>query len=222
MSAKAQRLRITYARGQPVRYVSHLDMMRFWERALRRARLPLAYSEGFSPHAQIAMAAPLSVGQTSRADLLDIYLATSLPPDEVQQRLQAQMPAGIELSSVVPVEVAGPSLQSLLRAADYALCLRMETDICAVRRRIDSFLAADTFPWELQREREVRKYDLRPLVLSLELHAEVDEARITMRLRADTAGTGRPDQLAAALGLTEAVAAIERVALIMSEPIPSA
>lgn len=55
---KVQRLRITFARGDEMKYITHLDMMRFWERALRRAGLPVAYSEGFSPHPQIAIAAP--------------------------------------------------------------------------------------------------------------------------------------------------------------------
>ena len=58
-----------------MKYITHLDMMRFWERALRRADVPLAYSEGFSPHAQISLAAPLAVGTTSEAELMDVFLA---------------------------------------------------------------------------------------------------------------------------------------------------
>ncbi len=57
---KAQRLRVTFSRGDELRFITHLDVMRFWERALRRANLPVAYSEGFSPHAQISLAAPLA------------------------------------------------------------------------------------------------------------------------------------------------------------------
>ncbi len=58
-----QRLRITYRKDGPAKYVAHLDLMRTWERAIRRATLPLAYSQGFSPHARIAMAAPLLTSQ---------------------------------------------------------------------------------------------------------------------------------------------------------------
>ena len=58
---KVQRLRVTFTRGEQVKYITHLDLMRFWERALRRAEIPVAYSEGFSPHPQLALAAPLAV-----------------------------------------------------------------------------------------------------------------------------------------------------------------
>ena len=74
MSAKLQRLRVTFTRGEEMKYITHLDLMRFWERALRRAELPVAYSEGFSPHAQIALAAPLPVGTTSDCELMDVFM----------------------------------------------------------------------------------------------------------------------------------------------------
>src|SRR6059058_4355063 len=101
MSARVQRLRVRYARGPEVRYVSHLDMMRFWERALRRAHVPVAYSEGFTPHPQINLGAPLSVGMTSRAELLDVFLARPMAADELRRALEAQMPAGMQIDDVL-------------------------------------------------------------------------------------------------------------------------
>ena len=70
-----QRLRIRFSRGEELKFISHLDIVRLWERALRRARVQLAYSEGFSPHPKISVAAPLSVGTTSDAELMDIQVA---------------------------------------------------------------------------------------------------------------------------------------------------
>jgi radical SAM-linked protein len=70
-----QRLRLKFGRGEDLKFLSHLDLMRLWERALRRAGLPLAYSEGFTPHPQIALAAPLLVGVTSDAELMDVSLS---------------------------------------------------------------------------------------------------------------------------------------------------
>ena len=64
------RLRLKFSRGEKLKYLSHLDLMRLWERALRRAGLPAAYSEGFSPHPRISLASPLAVGVTSRAELM--------------------------------------------------------------------------------------------------------------------------------------------------------
>ena len=69
-----QRLRIRFSRGEELKFISHLDIIRLWERALRRARIGLAYSEGFSPHPRISLAAPLSLGITSDAELMDVVL----------------------------------------------------------------------------------------------------------------------------------------------------
>ena len=63
-----QRLRIRFSRGEEIKYISHLDIMRMWERVLRRAELPLAYSEGFSHHPRISLAVPLAIGVTSDAE----------------------------------------------------------------------------------------------------------------------------------------------------------
>ena len=68
------RLRLKFSRGEQLKFLSHLDLMRLWERAFRRAGMELAYSEGFSPHPRISLAAPLSVGITSIAELMDVFL----------------------------------------------------------------------------------------------------------------------------------------------------
>ncbi|KPK23033.1 MAG: hypothetical protein AMJ70_04475, partial [Dehalococcoidia bacterium SG8_51_3] len=69
-----QRLRIKYCRGEELKYISHLDIMRLWQRALNRAGISLAYSEGFHPHPKISLAAPLAIGVTSEAELMDVTL----------------------------------------------------------------------------------------------------------------------------------------------------
>ena len=74
------RLRVRFGRGPEVKFISHLDVMRFWERAFRRARIPLAYSEGFSPHPRISLAAPLPVGVTSEAELMDVMVSRWISP----------------------------------------------------------------------------------------------------------------------------------------------
>src|SRR5579883_1257909 len=118
MSAKVQRLRVQYARGRELQYVGHLDMLRFWERTLRRAHAPVAYSEGFTPHPQINLGAPLAVGQTGRAELIDVFLADAWPPERFRQALTPQLPPGLSITHVVSVPLEEPSLQSQLRAAE--------------------------------------------------------------------------------------------------------
>ena len=107
---KAQRLRVTFGRGDVLRYITHLDLMRSWERALKRAGLPLAYSEGFTRHPQIALAAPLPVGATAEGELMDIFLAEPLAPAEFRTRLAVQTPPGLTIEAVEEVPLAWPSL----------------------------------------------------------------------------------------------------------------
>src|SRR5262245_47349927 len=116
---KVQRIRITFGRGDDMKYVTHLDMMRFWERALRRADVPVAYSEGFSPHAQISLAAPLAVGVTSEAELMDVYLAEAMTTKELLATVSVQLPRGVSVVSAHEVGMALPSLQADVRFAEY-------------------------------------------------------------------------------------------------------
>lgn len=215
MSAKVQRLRVEYARGRELQYVGHLDMLRFWERTLRRAHAPVAYSEGFTPHPQINLGAPLAVGQTGRAELIDIFLAEVWTPERFRAALTAQLPLGLTVTQVLAVPLDESSLQSQLRAAEYALQLQPGADLGAIAQRIGAFLAAETFPWEHVREKETRRYDLRPLVLELRLDASAAPA-VFARLRAEEGATARPDQVAAALGFAAQLRHIERLALILA------
>ncbi|HZU77504.1 MAG TPA: TIGR03936 family radical SAM-associated protein [Dehalococcoidia bacterium] len=217
MSAKVQRLRVSYRRGPAARFISHLDIMRFWERALRRAHVPVSYSEGFTPHAQIALAAPLSIGQTSDCELLDLFLAERWEPEQLRQRLQMQLPPSMDITHIEEVEVGAPSLQSTVRAAEYALRLAPDTDVTALQQRIDAFLTAASVPWEHRRDKDVKRYDLRPLVESLELRQGGAGAELVALLRAEEGGTARPDQVAAALGLSERLDGVHRVRLLLAE-----
>src|SRR5215217_5071694 len=97
---KVQRLRVTFARGDLLRYITHLDLMRSWERAIKRAELPIAYSEGFTRHPQLALAAPLPVGATAEGELMDVYLESALEPKVFHDRLARQTPPGLTIEQV--------------------------------------------------------------------------------------------------------------------------
>ena len=118
MRLKVQRIRVTFSRGEATKYITHLDMMRFWERALRRAELPVAYSEGFSPHAQIALAAPLPVGTTSAGELMDVFLAERIAPRTLISGITPQLPEGIAVVDADEVGLALPALQADVRFAE--------------------------------------------------------------------------------------------------------
>jgi len=213
----AQRLRVTYATGESVKYVGHLDFARAWERALRRARLPLAYTQGFNPQPRIQFAAALPVGFTAQAELVDVFLNEEVDPGEFVARLAAAMPAGIRPLSAVPVARQEPSLQSALRAAEYTVEVETGEDGAAFEARLVSFLQRASAPRERRRGKQVVAYDLRPLVLDARYGGPCELGHsFTLKMRSEPGATGRPDELLAELGYEAVPRQIERTNLLFA------
>ncbi len=212
-----QRLRLKFSRGEELKFLSHLDLMRLWERALRRAGLPLAYSEGFTPHPQIALAAPLSVGITSQAELMDVVLSRWLPPQTFMAQIEEQLPHGIELLEVWPVGPKTPSLQSQVRFVEYRVEIKTERESQEVELALQSLLSAKELPWHHLRDTGARYYDLRALIDDLWLiDCRNALCVLGMRLRCDEKGTGRPEQVVKALGFSQRPKLIHRTNLILN------
>jgi radical SAM-linked protein len=218
---KVQRLRVRFSRGEEAKFVTHLDLMRLWERALRRAKIDIAYSEGFTPHAQLSLAAPLAVGVTSDGELLDVFLGSRLTPLEFMREIGKQLPGGIEALEVEEVGLRAPSLQGELRAAEYEVSLAATLEQANAREAVESFLAAESVPWEQMRDGELRRYDIRAMVQHLWVDGLKDGSPVVgMRVRADSGGSGRPEQVIAAMGLPEPTG-IHRRRLVLAETSPT-
>jgi radical SAM-linked protein len=212
-----QRLRLRFSRGEQLKYISHLDLMRLWERTLRRACIPMAYSEGFSPHPRISLAVPLPIGVTSEAELADVVVNKAVAPYFFIQHTKPQLPPGIEVLEVQQVSLTAPSLQSLTRFIEYRVSVRSDGTEDEVRSAIAATLRAEKLPWHHMRDTGPRHYDLRPLIEDLRLESWQDSvATLGMRLRCDTNGTGRPEQVTAALGLTGHPGLVHRTRIILA------
>jgi radical SAM-linked protein len=208
------RLRITFAKGDALKYISHLDLARAWERAFRRAGLPVAYSRGFNPRPRFQIAAALPVGVSGGVELLDLWLTEPTDPDAVLDRLRPQLPAGLEALAAENVELRSPSLQSLMRAADYRVIVRGPEAVEAVRTRIEALLHMPAIPRQRPHKGRMQTYDLRPLVQDLAVEpGPGGEQVITMRLQASPQGAGRPDEVMEVLGLSLSPHRIERTSL---------
>lgn len=213
-----QRLRLRFSRGEEVKFLSHLDLMRLWERAFRRAGVPLAYSQGFTPHPRISLAVPLPIGVTSEAELMDVELRKWLPPNSFSAGVRRQLPQGISLDEVWMVGLTVPSLQSQVHWAEYRVELETEKRKEEVEGAIRSLLAATELPWHHFRDTGPRHYDLRSLINDLWLINFQDSRFILgMRLRCDMSGSGRPEQVTAALGFSQRPKTIHRTKLILGK-----
>lgn len=213
-----QRLRLTFSRGDELKYISHLDLMRLWQRALRRADIPLVYSYGFSPHPRLSLAAPLAVGVRSSAELVDIFLERRVSPHFFIKTVSKQLPHGIDISEVVDVGLGLPSLQSQVRSAEYSVTIETDKSQQEIEAALNSLLARDTLPWQHARDKEIRRYDLRALIEDLWLiDQHPPECALGMRLRCDNAGTGRPEQVASAIGFANPPKSIHRTKLVLAQ-----
>lgn len=211
-----QRLRVRFSRGEEIKFISHLDMMRLWERVLRRAQIPLAYSEGFSPHPRLSLAAPLAIGVTSEAELMDIFVTKLVSPHWFTGAVSQQLPTGIDVLGVYQIGLSMPSLQSQVRYAEYRVKMETAEGPEDVESAVATLLSTEHLPWSHQRDTGRRNYDLRALINDLWL-VDLSDSGCTMgmRLRCDSSGSGRPEQVALALGFANYPQSIHRTKLIL-------
>lgn len=207
------RLRITFAKQGPLRYTGHLDLHRLWERAARRAELPLAYSQGFHPQPKLTIAAALPLGFSSRCEVLDMRLEREISLEGLREKLQQTLPTGIQVTGIESVDEKLPALQTLVASAEYLVTLTEPVDGSNLKRRIDSVTESES----ILRERRGKTYDLRPLIEELRLETD---GGIFMRLAAREGATGRPEEVLDVLGIAFEGTRIERTQLLFKPEAP--
>jgi radical SAM-linked protein len=208
------RVRILFSRGQEIKFISHLDLIRVWHRALRRAGIALAYSEGFNPHPKLSLAAPLPLGVTSEAELMDLYIVQPLSAPSLTARLKPELPSGLDIIQAFVIPLPLPSLQAQIRFAEYVVRVPA-TSQQSLHEAIVALLALDSLPWQHQRDTGTKCYDLRPLIDDIKVLAiDPGMASIFMRLRHGSEGAGRPEQVVKALGLDTSID-IHRTKLVL-------
>lgn len=213
------RLRITFSKSGALRYIGHLDLHSLWERTVRRAGLPLSYTQGFHPGPKIQLASALPLGFIGCAEIVDLWInepGGSLDRSYIEV-LQSAAPPGLVISTVDIVDEHGPALQTQVISAEYEVSLMEPALRSKLETAISSLLEAASLP----RERRAKTYDLRPLIESLEL-PPVDASglpRLHMRLAARAGATGRPEEVLDALGIPFETTRIQRTRLILQSTI---
>ena len=168
MSEVRQRWRLTFARGEEARYLSHLDAVHLWERAFRRGEIPLATTEGFNPRSKLVFAAPLQLGMLAEHELADLYLAERLTAPDLRDRLASGMPSGYRVVDLHDVWVGASALAPQLVAADYRVTL-LNVAVADLAAAVAELMAADKLPRQRHREKRTIAYDLRPLLFEVQV-----------------------------------------------------
>lgn len=206
----AMRIRITFSKSGALIYISNLDLYTLWERAARRAGLPLSYSQGFHPQPKIHFASPLPLGFSSVCEVMEMRLDQQMECQEVFARLDRVLPPGLRVLGAEQVDERGPAVQTQVLSADYEVIIPQSVELDDLGQRVRSLLSAVSLP----RERRGRPYDLRPLIEDLDAAlAGGHEVVLHMRLLAQEGATGRPDEVLEALGVDRMRVRIERTAL---------
>jgi radical SAM-linked protein len=193
-----QRLRVRYAKRGRLRFTSHRDFSRAFERAVVRARVPMAYSSGFNPHPRISYAGASPTGAASEAEYLELGLAHVVEPEDVRAALDEALPPGLDVLEVV--ESRGGSLTELLEASVWRTRvpdLPPETAATVVT----AFLAADEVLVERMTKKGLRSFDCRAAVVSLSAGTASEDERcaiLDVVLRHGTPSV-RPDDVLAGL-----------------------
>jgi radical SAM-linked protein len=193
-----QRLRIRYAKRGRLRFTSHRDFSRAFERALVRAGVPVAYSSGFNPHPRISYAGAAPTGAASEAEYLEIGMAASVDPAELGAGLDDALPTGLDVVEVV--ESSGGSLADRLEASLWRITVDIEPS--RAEAAVAAFLAAGEVVVERMTKKGLRTFDCRAAVVSLASHACPDRpgacAILDVVLRHGTPSV-RPDDILAGL-----------------------
>lgn len=195
-----QRLRIQYAKRGRLRFTSHRDFSRAFERAIVRARIPMAYSSGFNPHPRISYAGAAPTGSASEAEYLEIALAQVVEPATVHAALAESLPAGLDVVAVVTSP--GGALADRLQASHWHL--EIDSEVEESDRAVQTFLALPSSTVERMTKRGVRSFDCRAAVLSLRAEPGARGTLLDLALRHSVPAV-RPDDvltgLVAAAGL---------------------
>ncbi|MFL6059899.1 MAG: TIGR03936 family radical SAM-associated protein [Marmoricola sp.] len=197
-----QRLRIRYAKRGRLRFTSHRDFSRAFERAIQRARVPMAYSSGFNPHPRISYAGASPTGAASEAEYLEIGLAQVVDPAEIARALDESLPTGLDVLEVVPS--SGGSLAERLEASAWEIRV---PDVApqALQDAVEQLLGVPEVLVERMTKKGLRSFDVRASIVSLSARADGESAAdqetcaiLEVVLRHGTPSV-RPDDVLAAL-----------------------
>ena len=202
-SEQVGRLRVRFAKTGEMALLSHLDLVRMLERALRRSQLPVSFTGGFHPLPRLQLALALPLGAEADSDWLDLSFTEVVQPEQLMDRLAPLLPEGFALLEAHGVPVKSPALSQMLHSAHWRLCLQPSgADPLPAERRcqeaLGELLGAEALPLEeLDRQGRRRRRDLRPLLLDLHWH-HWSPQQLELGLETLVQANGRslkPDQL---------------------------
>ena len=186
------KLRIKFSKQGPVKFVGHLDIMRYFQKAMRRADIDIKYSEGFSPHQVMSFAAPLGVGLTSNGEYMDIEVNSMTDCQTLMDQLNGTMAEGIKVTDCRLLDDKAKNAMSLVAAADYTLTFREgkePEDVEAFFKGLLEFISQEQILTIKKTKKGEREVDLKASIHEL----SVKDGIIFMKVSAGSADNLKPE-----------------------------
>lgn len=190
------KIRIKFSKTGAVKYIGHLDVMRYFQKLNRRAGIDVKYSSGFSPHQIMSFAAPLGVGLESYGEYVDIEVNSTMSSKESIKALNDASVEGIQVTGYVELPDGTANAMSCVAAADYKVCIKEEyrpaiiSDNIALKEKFEEFLSRDSIVVTKASKKSEREVDLRPLIYKANVE---DDGEIFMQLCTGSAENLKPE-----------------------------
>lgn len=206
MSGEMTKSAVRYCRAhitkdEALRYISHLDYASLMQRAICRAKLPAAYSEGFNPHMKLSFASALSVGVTSEAEYMELEIAGNISASEIEERLRGSLPSGVRLLGIQLLDVRPKALMSLTDEAEYEIEVPLCGSMTDAAAALDAFNAAKECLYLRKTPKKTREIEVKQYILGDIRAKEIrtDKLRLAMAIRVTPGGSVKPQEVLALL-----------------------
>lgn len=189
------KLRVKFSKKGAMKFIGHLDIMRYFQKAIRRAEIDIAYSAGFSPHQIMSFAAPLGVGLESNGEYFDIEVNSVTSAEDMKQRLNAVMAQGMVVKSVrLLPETAGNAMASVA-AARYTIAFARKSPAFPLQEAVAAFMEKEQIIVSKQTKKSVKEMDLKPFIFEMTAEA----GKVMLFVDASSAGNIKPSLVMEAL-----------------------
>jgi radical SAM-linked protein len=178
------KIRLKFIKQGQVKFVGHLDIMRLFQRAIKVAQIPIAYSQGFNPHSLVYFAMPLSVGVSSTGEYMDMVTAIDVVPEQIKGQLNKVLVEGIEMIDAFCIEEDTGSLMSLVSAASYEIGLPKNEFTYTSPAAITDKLKEQSLVVHKKGKKGIQVVDVKPMILECNIEENVDDFVINVKAHA--------------------------------------
>lgn len=188
--------RFKFSKGEEIKFIGHLDIVTAFQRAIKRADLPIAYSNGFNPHQQIDFASPLSLGYVSEGEYGDLKLTQDIEPKEVMERLNAVLPDGMVIKELIRRRDGVKNTMASVSAGRYKAYLDSRITPKMVEENLDKYFATEEIIVMKKTKNNFKETDIKPDIFQLINASEGEQAIIEMVIAAGSTRNLKPESVA--------------------------